>query len=199
MKSLVKHHNRRLRSFRWLLLVAAIGMVLLFAPRLGRSDSFVFYFPKSRSILQTRTYGNVQYLPVLPILNLIGTIENLKSRRKALELRFNGTHIRLQEDNPTVRLNNARVNLAQPVRLVDGAWMVPVDFVTTILPTIINQTVEYKRGENRIFVGGMRPNSFTLHLSPLQQGAQLTIQFTEQVNLRTAAQNGKWVLYLGNN
>lgn len=116
-----------------------------------------------------------------------------------MELRFNGTHIRLQDDNPTVRLNNARVKLAQPVRLVDGAWMAPVDFVTTILPTIINQTVEYKRGENRIFVGGMRPNSFTLHLSPLQEGAQLTIQFTEQVNLRTAAENGKWVLYLGNN
>lgn len=196
MKSLVKHHNRRLRSFRWLLLAAA---VLLFAPRLGRSDSFVFYFPKSRSILQTRTYGNVQYLPVLPILNLFGTIENLKSRRRALELRFNGTHLRLQEDNTIVRLNNARVNLAEPVRLMDGAWMVPVDFVTTVLPTLINQTVEYKRGENRIFVGGIRPNSFTLHLAPLEQGAQLTIQFTEQVNLRTAAQNGRWILYLGAN
>ena len=196
MKSLVKHHNRRLRSFRWLLLAAA---VLLFAPRLGRSDSFVFYFPKSRSILQTRTYGNVQYLPVLPILNLFGTIENLKSRRRALELRFNGTHLRLQEDNTIVRLNNARVNLAEPVRLMDGAWMVPVNFVTTVLPTLINQTVEYKRGENRIFVGGIRPNSFTLHLAPLEQGAQLTIQFTEQVNLRTAAQNGRWILYLGAN
>ncbi|HET9178973.1 MAG TPA: N-acetylmuramoyl-L-alanine amidase [Terriglobia bacterium] len=199
MKSLVKHHNRRFRSFRWLLLVAVVGMLLLFAPRLGRSDSFVFYFPKSRSILQTRTYGNAQYLPVLPVLNLFGTIEDLKNRRKALELRFNGTHIRLQDNNPTVRLNNARVKLAQPVRFMDGAWMAPVDFVTTVLPTIINQTVEYKRGENRIFVGGMRPNSFTLHLSPLQAGAQLTIQFTEQVNLRTAAQNGKWILYLGNN
>lgn len=199
VKSLVKHHNRRIRSFRWLLLVAVVGMLLLFAPRLGRSDSFVFYFPKSRSILQTRTYGNAQYLPVLPVLNLFGTIENLKSRRKALELRFNNTRIRLQDDNPTVRLNNARVKLAQPVRFMDGAWMAPVDFVTTVLPTIINQTVEYKRGENRIFVGGMRPNSFTLHLSPLQAGAQLTIQFTEQVNLRTAAQNGKWILYLGNN
>ncbi|HEX5413817.1 MAG TPA: N-acetylmuramoyl-L-alanine amidase [Terriglobia bacterium] len=174
-------------------------MLLIFVPRLGRSESFVFYFPKSRSILQTRTYGNAQYLPVLPILNLFGTIEGLKSRRKALELRFNSTHIRLQEDNPTVRVNDSRVKLAQPVRVMDGAWMVPLDFVTTVLPTIINQTVEYKRGENRIFVGGMRPNSFTLHLSPLQQGAQLTIQFTDQVNLRTAAQNGKWILYLGNN
>lgn len=199
VKPLVKHDNRKFRCFRWLPLVAAIGIVLLFVPRTGRSDSFVFYFPKSRSILQTRPYGNAQYLPVLQTLNLFGTVGNLKSRRKSLELWFNSTRIRLQQDNPTVRLNNARVKLAQPVRSMDGEWMVPVDFVTTILPTIINQTVEYKRGENRIFVGGMRPNSFTLQLSPLQEGAQLTIQFAEQVNLRTAAENGKWVLYLGNN
>src|SRR5574337_429988 len=198
VKPLVEHDNRKFCSFRWLLL-AAIGMVLFFVPRRGRSDSFVFYFPKSRSILQTRSYGNVQYLPVLQVLNLLGTVGNLKSRRKSLELWFNNTQIRLQQDNPTVRLNSARVRLAQPVRFMDGEWMVPVEFVTTILPTIITQTVEYKRGENRIFVGGMRPNSFTLQLSPLQEGAQLSIQFTEQVSLRTAAQNGKWILYLGNN
>jgi N-acetylmuramoyl-L-alanine amidase len=58
--------------------------------------------------------------------------------------------------------------------------------------------VEYQRGENRIFVGGIKPNSFTLHLSPLQDGAQLTIQFSDPVSLHTAAQNGKWILYLGN-
>jgi N-acetylmuramoyl-L-alanine amidase len=198
MKPLIKHDNRKVRSFRWLKLVAAIGMVLLFVPGLGRSDSFVFYFPKSRSILQTRTYGNAQYLPILQTLNLFGTVESLKSRRRSLELYFNSTQIRLQQDNPTVRVNNGRVRLAQPVRFIDGQWMVPVDFVTTVLPTLINQTVEYQRGENRIFVGGIRPNSFTLHLSALQEGAQLTIQFTEQVDLRTAAQNGKWILYLGN-
>jgi N-acetylmuramoyl-L-alanine amidase len=198
VKPLVKHDNRKIRSFRWLPLVAAIGLVLLFVPTLGRSDSFVFYFPKSRSILQTRAYGNAQYLPVLQTLNLFGTVESLRSGRKSLELYFNSTQIRLQQDNPTVRLNNGRVRLAQPVRFIDGQWMAPVEFVTTILPTLINQTVEYQRGENRIFVGGIRPNSFTLHLSPLQEGAQLTIQFTEQVNVRTAAQNGKWILYLGN-
>jgi N-acetylmuramoyl-L-alanine amidase len=198
VKPLVKHDNRKIRSTRWLPLLAAIGMALLSVPRLGRSDSFVFYFPKSRSILQTRNYGDAQYLPILQTLNLFGTVGSLKSRRRSLELYFNGTQIRLQQDNLVVRVNNGRVRLAQPVRFIDGQWMVPVDFVTTVLPTVVNQTVEYQRGENRIFVGGIRPNSFTLHLAPLQEGAQLTIQFTDQVNLRTAAQNGKWILYLGN-
>lgn len=199
VKFLGIHNNRKVRRSRWLTLAVTIGIVLLYAPRVGRSENFVFYFPKSHSILPMRNYGNVEYLSFLRLLNLFGQVGALKSKRKSLEVWFNNTHIRLRQDNPNVRLNNARLKLSQPVRFIDGEWMVPVDFVTTILPTLINQTVEYQRGANRIFVGGIKPNSFTLHLSQLQDGAQLTIQFAEQVNLRTAAQNGKWILYLGSN
>jgi N-acetylmuramoyl-L-alanine amidase len=195
---LVTRNNRKVPSIRWLPILAAIGMLLVLAPRLARSDNFIFYFPKSHSILPVRNYGDVQYLPVLPLLNLFGNVGGLKIKRKSLQVWFNGTQIRFQQDNPNVRLNNARLRLDQPVRYIGGEWMVPVDFVTTILPTVINQTVEYQRGENRIFVGGIKPNSFTLHMSPLHQGAQLTIQFTDPVNLRTAARNGKWILFLGN-
>lgn len=197
VKFLGIHNNRKVPYSRWLTIAVTIGIVLLCAPRVGRSENFVFYFPKSHSILPIRNYGNAEYLPVLRLLNLFGQVGNLKSRRKSLEVWFNNTHIRLRQDNPNVRLNNARLKLAQPVRFIAGEWMVPIDFVTTILPTLINQTVEYQRGENRIFVGGIKPNSFTLHLSPLQDGAQLTIQFSDPVSLRTAAQNGKWILYLG--
>jgi N-acetylmuramoyl-L-alanine amidase len=195
---LVTNNHRKVCPSRWLPLGAAIGIMLLTAPRLARSDNFVLYFPKSHSILATRTYGGVQYLPMLQLLNLFGHVGSMKSGRKSLEVWFNSTQIRLRQDNPNVRLNNTRLRLEQPVRFIDGEWMAPMDFVTTILPTLINQTIEYQRGENRIFIGGIKPNSFTLHLSPLQDGAQLTIQFAEQVNLHTAAQNGKWILYIGN-
>ena len=197
MKFLVKHNNRKVRSFRWFPILAAIGTLLLLAPRLGRSNNFVFYFPKSHSIIPVQNYGNVQYLPVIQLLNLFGNVGGLKIKRKSLEVWFNSTQIRFQQGNPNVRINNSRLRLGQPVRYISGQWMVPLDFVTTILPTLINQTMEYQRGENRVFVGGIKPNSFTLHLSPLQEGAQLTIQFSDPVNLRTAAQNGKWILYLG--
>ena len=198
MNFLVTHNNHKVRSFRWLPLVITIGMVLLSAPRIARSDNFVIYFPKSHSVLPIRTYGNAQYLPVLRLLNLFGHIDGLKIKRKSLEVWFGSTQIRLRRDNPAIRLNNGRLRLARPVRSIDGEWMVPVEFLTTVLPTLVNETVEYQRGENRIFVGGIRPNTFTLHLSPLQNGAQLTLQFAEQVNIHTAAQNGRWILYLGN-
>ncbi len=197
MNLLVTKNNRKVRSSRWLPLGAAIGIILLTAPRLARSDNFVFYFPKSHSILVTRSYGGVQYLPVLQLLNLFGQVGGLKKGGKSLEVWLNSTQIQFRRNNPIVRLNHSRLRLEQPVRVIEGEWLVPVDFVTSILPTLVNQTVEYQQGKNRIFVGGIRPNSFTLHMTPLQEGAQLTIQFSDPVNLRTAAQNGKWILYLG--
>ena len=197
MKSLAKNNNRKFRYFRWLTINVAIGIVLIGAPRLGQSENFVFYFPKTHSVLPIRNYNSVQYLPFLRLLNLFGPVSSLKSRRKSLEVWFNNTRIRLRDENLNVRLNNARLKLSQPARFLAGEWMVPVDFVTTVLPTLINETVEYQRGEKRMFVGGIKPNSFTLHLSPLESGAQLTIQFSDPVTLRTAAQNGKWILFLG--
>jgi N-acetylmuramoyl-L-alanine amidase len=195
---LITHNNSKVRSSRWVLLVGIIGLILVVTPRFAQSDSFIFYFPKSHSVLATRSYNNVQYLPVLPLLNLFGRVGSLKSKNKSFQVWFNSTEIRIRQDSPVIRLNNARIKLDRPVRSLDGEWMVPADFLTTVLPTLINQTVEYQRGENRIFIGGVTPNSFTLHLSPSEQGAQLTIQFAEQIHLRTAAQNGKWILYIGN-
>lgn len=198
MNCLVKENSRKTRLSRWLSLSVIVGMILLMTPLLAQSKNFVFYFPKSHSVLPTRTYRNVQYLPVLPLLNLFGRVGHLKSKRKSLQVSFNQTEIRIRNSKRTVRLNGARLKMNEPARSIGGEWMVPVDFLTTVMPTIINQTIEYQRGSNRIFVGGIKPNSFTLHMSPLQAGARLTIQFAQKVHLRTAAQNGKWILYLGN-
>lgn len=195
---LATHNKRKFRLPYWLSLGVVIGMILLMTPSLALSKNFVFYFPKSHSILRTKNYDGVEYLPVVPLLNMFGHVVGLKSKRKSLQVWFNNTKIRMRKDKRTLRLNNTRVKLDHPVRSIAGEWDVPAGFLTTVLPTLVNQTLEYQRGQNRMFVGGVKPNSFTLHLSRLQGGAQLTIQFAEQVKLRTAAQNGKWILYLGN-
>jgi N-acetylmuramoyl-L-alanine amidase len=50
---------------------------------------------------------------------------------------------------------------------------------------------------NRIFLGEVKPGSFTLRLEPLSSGARLTFQFTDKVTVHTASVNGKWVMFLG--
>ena len=52
-------------------------------------------------------------------------------------------------------------------------------------------------GTNRIFLGDVKPGSFTLRLDQVSSGARLTFQFTDKVTVRTASINGKWVMFLG--
>jgi len=193
---LTTHTKQSVQFSRWLYL-SVIAVLVMLAARPARSDNFVIYFPNSRSVLLLKTYENVRYLPVLKLLNLFGHVGGLQEKKKFLKVWFGSTQIRFREKNPTVQLNNAKFRLSNPVRTMDGEWMVPVDFLTQVLPTLINQTVEYQMGEDRIFIGIIKPNSFTLHMQPLPGGARLTFQFAEQVSLRTAARNGKYILYLG--
>ena len=75
--------------------------------------------------------------------------------------------------------------------------MVPVEFLTTVLPHLTHQAVEYQEGTNRIFIGDVKPASFTVRVDPIANGARLTVQFTDKVAVRTASSNGKWVMFLG--
>jgi N-acetylmuramoyl-L-alanine amidase len=57
--------------------------------------------------------------------------------------------------------------------------------------------VEYQEGTNRIFIGDVKPASFTVRVDPLANGVRLTVQFTDKIAVRTASSNGKWVMFLG--
>ena len=68
-----------------------------------------------------------------------------------------------------VQVEKASYELPQPVHLSDGQWMVPVDFLTTVLPHLTHQAVEYQEGTNRIFIGDVKPASFTVRVDPHRQ------------------------------
>ena len=196
MNWLPEQAHRFPQRARWLVLPAAVAL-LLWPALSARSDNFIFYFPNTHATLATKSFKNVQYLPLLPLLNLFGHVGELQSKKKSIKVWFGNAEMTLRENENTVRLNNTKVKLTSPIKTMDGEWMAPVDFLTTVLPGLINQTIEYQTGDDRVFIGGVKPNSFTLELEPLQAGARLTFQFTGQIKLQTAAQNGKWILYLG--
>jgi N-acetylmuramoyl-L-alanine amidase len=178
--------------------ILVIGVAVLFWPaRELRSDNFVFYLPSGHHLLPLESVGGVKYLPLLQILNLVGKVGGIQEKKNSLKVWFGSAQIELRANNTKVQINKASYDLPQPVRLSDGQWMVPVDFLTSVLPHLTHQTVEYQEGTNRIFVGDVRPASFTVRVDPIANGARLTVQFTDKVAVRTASSNGKWVMFLG--
>jgi len=47
-----------------------------------------------------------------------------------------------------------------------------------------------------MFVGDLKPTTFSVRLDPIANGARLSLQFTGKVTVQTAARNGKWIIYL---
>jgi len=179
-------------------LTVLCGLALLLWPaRTLRSDNFVFYFPNSRHVIPLEVIENTKYLPLLPVLNLVGTLNGLTEKRNTLKVAFGDSHIELHADDPRIRLDKKTLILAAPVRVSNGRWMVPSDFLTTILARLTGQEVGYQVGTNRVFVGDVKPGSFTLRMEQESNGARLTFQFTDKETVRTESANGKWVLYLG--
>jgi N-acetylmuramoyl-L-alanine amidase len=196
---LAQPFRRFARPSRVLSLAFALGVVLLFWPsRALRSDNFIFYLPTARAVIALEIIEQNKYLPLIPVLNVVGKVGALQEKRDSLKVWFGDAQIELRPDNRTVRVNKARLTLAQPVRRPKGQWLVPVDFLTTVLPHLTRETVEYQVGTNRIFIGDVKPISFSVRLDQTANGARVTVQFTDKVTIRTAASNGKWYLHLGN-
>jgi len=195
---LTKSSRRLLQPSRLLTLaILAGGAVLLWPTRELRSDNFVFYLPNARHVLPLEVIENTKYLPLLHVLNLVGKVGGLQERQNSVKVWFGSTQVELRLDQRKVRVDGSSINLSDPVRLSNGQWMVPVDFLTSVLPRLTHQVVEYQVGTNRIFIGDVKPSSFSVRLDQLPNGARLTVQFTDKVTVRTAASNGKWVMSLG--
>jgi len=175
-----------------------LGLALFFWPsRILRSDNFVFYFPNSRHVIPLEVIENTKYLPLLQVLNLVGKLNGLQEKRNTLKVGFGNIQIELHVGDRKIRIAKEAISLSAPVRVSNGKWMVPTDFLTSAVPLLTSQVVEYQAGTNRIFLGDVKPGSFTLRLEPVSNGARLTFQFTDKVTVRTASVNGKWVMFLG--
>jgi N-acetylmuramoyl-L-alanine amidase len=47
-----------------------------------------------------------------------------------------------------------------------------------------------------MFIGDVKPATFSVRLDPIANGTRLSLQFTGKVAVQTAARNGKWIVYL---
>ncbi len=193
------HLPRRIQKSRLILpAILLLGVAAIFWPtRELRSDNFVFYFPSAHHLLPFETVAGVKYLPLMQLLNMVGKVAAVQEKKDEVRVWFGDTQIALRPNGGSVEVDHTQYDLLEPVRLSDGQWMVPVDFLTTVLPHLTRQGVEYQDGTNRIFIGDVKPSSFTVRLDPIANGARLTVQFTDKVSVTTASSNGKWVMYLG--
>jgi N-acetylmuramoyl-L-alanine amidase len=199
LKTLIIPLRRHSRSVATIALASLLGLAGLFWwTRPLRSDNFVFYLPTTHDVIPIRTIGDTSYLPVVRILNLVGRVDALRESSDRLRLWYGETMLEVRAGNRKVTVNKISLTLSEPVRLVDGQWLVPADFLSLVLPRIVKEPVVYRSGDKRIFIGSTKPSTFTVHLGQIPEGARLRVEFTAPLTFQTASRDGKWILYLGN-
>lgn len=199
LRNQIKSLGRKIPPRATLVLTLILGLAtLLWWTRPLHSDNFVFYLSNTSEVLPIRTIGKTSYLPLLRVLNLVGKVEALKEGRDKLRVWYGKTKLEFVPDSRKVQVDRTTLTLAEPVRVENGQWMVPVDFLGLVLPRIARVPIQYRPGDRRIFIGGAKPGTFAVRLEPLPNGARLMLTFTAPVSLQTAARNGKWILNLGN-
>ena len=148
-------------------------------------------------MVRLEVIDGANYLPILDTLNAFGRISGWEEKRNSLLIWFGGVELQLKTGDKKVKVDQGARTLLRPVRVSNGQWMVPVDFLTSVLPDVTHQRVAYQIGDKRAFIGDIKPISFTTRIEPIADGARLTVQFTGPVTVRTASRNGKWVVFLG--
>ena len=174
-----------------------VGVLLIFWPaRRLQSENFVFYFPHGNKVMPAETANDTIYLPLLPVLNLNGQVSGLQEKRNELQVWFGGSHLRLRRNQSKIRIDRRTVDLSQPALQSNGQWLVPVSFLTLVIPSLAGQNVLYQAGTHRAFIGNIHPVSFTVRLESQPSGAKLVVQFTGKIGIQTASTNGTWVILL---
>jgi N-acetylmuramoyl-L-alanine amidase len=182
----------------WLAVPALVLLSWLWPARSARSDNFVFYLPGSHQLVPVQVLDRTRYLPLLKVLNLVGTVSNVEDRRHNLRV-WVGTNDRLDlhEGDRKLKLNREDIRLENPVRVSGTEWMVPLDFLYSVLPRLTSQPLQYRSGDERMFVGDVKPLTFSANVSAVPNGARLTLQFSDTVTVQTASTNGQYVVFLG--
>jgi N-acetylmuramoyl-L-alanine amidase len=183
---------------RLIIIAVGFGLILwLWPARPLRSDNFVFYLPNAREVVPLQTLDGVHYVPLVKVLNLVGTVSGLEEKRHTLRVWVGSDQLELHEGEKKLRVDKQTLEIASPVRLSDGQWVVPLDFLYAVLPRLTRQPLQYRAGDQRMFIGDVRPLTFSASVSPVSNGTRLTVQFTSPVTVQTASTNGQWVIFLG--
>ncbi len=179
-----------------MLLVLAALILLVWPTEPLHSDNFIFYIANRPQSLPLKTIGEADYLPLFPMLNLVGTVRGIKGSGDSVNVYFGDTELRFRADNATVEVGKSKVKLDNPTRFVEGQWLVPIEILSRVLPRIVVQPIQYQRGARRIFIGGAKPATYAVKLVPTPTGSRVVVDFSDAVGVKTASKDGRWIFYL---
>jgi len=177
---------------RWIRVFAAVGLVaagMFVVPAVPAPEEkrLSIYSPVANYALNVTERNGQDYVGLVEILEPLGQV-TAKTDGQKWKLRFNKKDADFKANNPTARVQGKPIDLTKNFVLENGRGLVPLNSLTTLLPSFLGIPVIFHVTARRLFIG-----QAATHYSAEFNKAQpkLVLNFTSAVNPTIATEPGK--------
>lgn len=128
------------------------------------------------------------YVPLIDLLERLGLVESSAGKSK-VKVRFNSQEAEFSHDKSQAKVGDSSLALNGRALIENGRVMLPAASLSSLLPHLLNTTVDYREGSRRLFLGdaGVR---FALELKK-DEGTELVLSFSAPVSPQISTEPGK--------
>jgi N-acetylmuramoyl-L-alanine amidase len=190
--------KRYFTSFGIVMFLTAMAGLLLRAPRLIHAEEtdFPVYFADSTLVLKTQIVNRIPYLPLADIVRHLNLPYTNDSVQEVFTIRGANAPITLTRNSAAIAIGNQVAMLPSPVLHENGAWLVPVEFLTQGLSRITGAEFRRKAGTPRVFAGGVKTSELAMTAQTQAALTRLTLRTSTPVTLELRREVAQHRAYL---
>jgi len=165
--------SRRLHLF--------LALILLCGSLSAQQDQLLIFDGPRKLSFPLLALDGIPYIRLSDLHDVFGLSLNSVAGNQNFSVTSGDHNVILSSNRSLVSLDERLVPLSKPVRVVQGAWYVPLDFVPKVLKIISGKQFLWLENSRSLILGEVQPNQLTLNYSPEGDHSRLVFQSVRPV------------------
>jgi N-acetylmuramoyl-L-alanine amidase len=161
--------SRRLHQIFFLLLFLA-------TPLFAQEPALTIFEDSHKTEIPLQTIEGVPFVNIAQLQPRLGFQTNSVAGNQSLSITAGQHTVILSANRSLVSLDQKLVSLNQPVYLVQGAWLVPLDFIPKVLKIVSEKHFLWLESSRSLMLGDIQANQVTLKYASESKYSRLVFQ-----------------------
>ena len=155
------------------------------------SEPIVVIADHERRELAPMVRGEAELVALVDLLQGLPVTLTPDPRAGAITLASEGHHVTLYDHKSLASIDGDLRLLSSSVLLEGGRWLVPVDSVPRLLPTLIRKKVEWRAAQRTLLVGNVSVPRITVSTSASGDSVRVVLEASEKVPFKVSQEQGR--------
>ena len=151
-------------------------LLILMAPLLAQGQVLTIFEDSHKSEIPLQTIEGAAFINIAQLQSRFGFQMNAVVGNQNLSISSGQHTVILSANRALVSLDQKLVSLNQPVYLVQGAWLVPLDFIPKVLKIITDKRFLWLESSRSLMLGDVQSNQVTLKYASESKYSRLVFQ-----------------------